>query len=466
MTPAMSDAPVDITSTQLEILDNAKTATFSGAVKAVQAGMVLHSDKMEVGYASQAGATPTALTSAGPGAQNLSYVTASSNVLITTPDGRKATCGQSRFDQKANTMTLQGDVVLSQGASQLHGDSVVYDMAAKKTHVSARNRVSGHFESDAVALRPASGALPAATGLSGLGAAHGATDVSADSLEIANAENLAVFQGTVIVTQQGNKLTGDRLDVDMARHHMTMTGPGRVSGVFEASAPGAAAPGRIAKVASAAPVGQDVGHSFAGMSASNGQPTNIESDSLSVEDDKGQATFNGSVVVVRGGHRITASQLTVDYGHAGAGDAAQEGSQLKRIRAKDHVIVHTPDNQVATSDWLLYDPAHNQLTMGGNVTVSQGANVVHGEKLVVDLASGESHFETRADETAAQSPATGAPASPPGRIQVLIDVGHGSQGGLRQIGGPPVAGAHAAAKPAQKEDMSASDVMVAPTEPQ
>lgn len=451
VTPAMSDAPVDITSTQLEILDNAKTATFSGAVQAVQAGMTVRSERMEVGYAAAPGA-PAATATSAPSAQNLSHVTNSDHVVITTPDGRKAACDQSRFDQKANTMTLLGSVVLSQKSSELHAESVVYDLQAKRTRVSGPNRISGHFEPEG---RDAGAAGPGAA-LGSLGASRTATDISADSLEIANADNEAVFRGTVIVSQRGNKLTGDRLTVDMTRHHMLMNGPGRVSGTFEAAA-APATRGKAAKVAAAGdqPADPGLGHSLTSLSASSGESTNIEADSLNVEDDRGQAIFSGKVVVVRGGHRIAADQLTVDYGKSGG--AGQDGGQLKQIKAKDHVTVRTPDNQVASSDWLIYDSARNQMTMGGNVTVAQGGNVIHGEKLLVDLNTGESHFETRSQDAAAGEP--GTPASS-GRIQVLI-----TPQGIQQIGGPPVKGGPATPRSKQKQDLSASDVMVAPPEP-
>ena len=448
--PAMSDAPVDISSRQLEVLDNAKTATFRGAVEAVQAGMILRSERMDVGYVSAPGANAAASSDAA--AQNVNYVTASKDVVITTMDGRKATCDQSRYDRKANTMTLIGSVVLTQKTNELHADSVIYDMGSKKTHVTAKNRVSGHFEPDSAPPDSAqTGLAPGLGGLSALGSQHGATDITADVLDIANADNEAVFQGTVIVTQRGNKLTGDRLMIDMTRRHMTMSGPGRVTGEFEATA--AAAPAtKATKVLSTGSDASGFGQSFTALAASNGQPTNIESDSLLVEDDRGEATFNGSVVVVRGGDRISAGTLVVDY--SGGGAQARGPAKLMRIRAKDHVVVHTPDNQVASSDWLLYEPGRNQLTMGGDVTVSQGGNVVHGEKLIVDLVTGESHFETRSDESAL--PASGA-AKTSGRLQMLI-----IPGSVPQIGNAPVAGAPAAVAAKPKQAISASDIMVAP----
>ena len=460
MTPTMSDAPVDITSKQLEILDNAKTATFTGAVRAVQAGTIVVSERMEVGYTGAAGAGLAAATSTGATAQNISYVTNTSNVVITTEDGRRATCNQSRFDQKANTMTMLGAVVLSQKGSELHADTVVYDMQAKKTHVSAKNRVTGHFEqlaAEPVAAKSAQ-AAPRAT-LAGLGASRAPTDIAADSLEIANADNEAVFHGTVIVTQRGNKLTGEQLAIDLTKHHMVMSGPGRVSGVFEASETADGSPVKSTK-AGTQPEPSGPGGSLGSLAASSGQPTNVEADSLDVQDDRGEATFTGKVVVVRGGHRITAEQLTVAY--AGGAASGHEGSQLKQIRAKDHVVVRTPDNELATGNWLLYDPGHNKLTIGGNVTVSQGGNVVHGEKLLVDLATGESHFETRADDSATNQSNTTTTSTPStGRIQVLI-----TPQGIKQISGPTVAKPQTPATAQPQEGLSASDVMVAPNAPQ
>ena len=118
-------------------------------------------------------------------------------------------------------------------------------------------------------------------------------------------------------------------------------------------------------------------------------------------------------------------------------------------------MVHTPDSQTASSDQLIYDPGHNLMTMTGNVTVAQGDNVVHGEKLIVDLATGESHFQTGADASVAQG--AGNP-KPGGRIQVLITPG----GGIQQIGGAPATKASAPPNPKSKPAVSASDILVAP----
>ncbi len=443
--PAMTDGPIDVTARRLEVLDDAKTANFTGAVEARQAGMTLTAVQLEIGYTGGGSANPLAPATAGGSAQNIRTATALKNVVITTTDGRKATADKSVFDQQANSMTLLGAVILSQAGNVLHADKVVADLTARRTHVTAANRVIGHF---VPAAKPDSAsAMAAPVGLAALGSSGSATDISANSLDLADDTGEAVFQGTVMVSQRGNHLTGERLSVDTNQRRMTMSGPGRVTGTFE----GTVANTKTAKAANSdqgfKTVSTGVGGHFTDLSADSGQPTNIEADSLTVEDEKGQATFTGKVVVVRGENRISAGTLNVYY----AGGAA--GSALQRITAKDHVVIRAPDNQTASGDNLLYEPSKNQLLLTGNVTVSQGGNIVNGQRLVVDLDSGESHFVTAAPpEGELQVP--GAPK--PGRISVMI-----TPEGIKKIGGPGTEPAPAKTKK-PKTGLIGSDVWVAP----
>ena len=463
-TPVLSDGPIDVRANRLEVLDGSKTATFAGEVEAKQAGMTLTSEQLEIGYTGEPGANATAPDAAGvpaPGsAQNIRTATALRNVVIVTSDGRKATCDKSIFDQRANSMTLSGTVVLEQAGSTLHADQVVADLTAHKTQVTATNRVIGHFAPVAKAGTGVT-AVPAPSGLAGLGSGGGTTDISANSLEISDDTGDAVFQGTVIVSQRGNHLNGERLAINTAHRRMTMSGPGRVSGEFEASV--TQGQGKVPKTTqpvAAQPSGNGVGNGFSGLAASDGQPTSVEADSLTVEDERGEATFLGKVVVMRGDNRITAGTLNVFY--SGGGAASRDGAQLTRITAKDRVVVNAPGNQVASGDRLLYEPGKNQLVMDGNVTVSQSGNVVRGEKLVVDLETGQSHFETGSNS--ADSQPLGA-ASKPGRIQVLI-----TPQGIKQLNGtgPGPGDNETRPKPASrgKPSISASDVLVAPDQAQ
>ena len=72
----------------------------------------------------------------------------------------------------------------------------------------------------------------------------------------------------------------------------------------------------------------------------------------------------------------------------GAGGA----SQISRLEAKGGVVV-TQTEQTATGDTGLFDMKSNTITLLGNVVVSQGGNVVRGERLVVDMTTGVSKVD-------------------------------------------------------------------------
>ena len=151
------------------------------------------------------------------------------------------------------------------------------------------------------------------------------------------------------------------------------------------------------------------------------QPIQIESATLEVRDKSKMATFSGDVVVVQGDTTIKCQTLVVFYGAehgpgaarpvaaatqsgegttAGAraqkGPFAPQGAQdIRRIEARGGVTVTTKD-QIATGDLGVYDPKKKTMTLTGNVVVSQGKNVLHGDSVVVDTVTGDAHFESGA----------------------------------------------------------------------
>jgi lipopolysaccharide export system protein LptA len=184
------------------------------------------------------------------------------------------------------------------------------------------------------------------------------------------------------------------------------------------------------------------GSSFGALSKNSGQPIDIESDVLVVHDAKKYATFKGNVKAVQGTTTLRATELDVHYvgggsdsltggtggqdataattdakaGDAKAGDAkvgsggalGGDGTQISKIEARGDVIITSDQDQTTTSDWALYDVPAQQVTVGGNVVLMQGKNVLKGDRLVIDLQTGESRFE---------NPGT---AAAPGRIRALF----------------------------------------------
>ena len=144
---------------------------------------------------------------------------------------------------------------------------------------------------------------------------------------------------------------------------------------------------------------------IAGFSNKNkDQPVHIEATSLEVRDKDRIATFTGNVQVVQGDTTMRCKVLVVYYDNNQPGGAkpapASRGSakstppggggggqQISRLEMKGGVIV-TQQDQTATGDNGLFDMKSNTVTLLGNVTVSQGGNVVRGERLVGDMTTG------------------------------------------------------------------------------
>jgi lipopolysaccharide export system protein LptA len=188
---------------------------------------------------------------------------------------------------------------------------------------------------------------------------------------------------------------------------------------------------------------QGVPNAMQGFSQNRDQPIQIEAASLEMRDKKKEATFSGNVKVVQGDTTMTSKVLVVFYESATAPAAAPAGntkaaskaapapiqaatpgpggsSQIRRLEAKGNVVV-TQKDQVVTGESAVFDTKTNLVTMvggGGPVILTQGKNVLRGDRLIVDMTTGVSRVE-----------------SDSGRVQGLfISSGQGQ-------GGPAVPGA-------------------------
>lgn len=151
------------------------------------------------------------------------------------------------------------------------------------------------------------------------------------------------------------------------------------------------------------------------LPGANGKaPINIDADKL-VYDDKAQtATYSGNVVVVQGNAKLTCSSMTIhfekgasaadgaakpsDAGAAPGPDAApgaMGSASITRLEAIGPVTVISK-TQVATGDTATYDETQRKVWLNGHVTLSDGANVTKGDKLVYDLATGRATVDTAA----------------------------------------------------------------------
>jgi lipopolysaccharide export system protein LptA len=152
-----------------------------------------------------------------------------------------------------------------------------------------------------------------------------------------------------------------------------------------------------------------------GFSQNRDQPVHIEAATLVVKDKEKVATFSGDVKVVQGDTTMKSKSLVVFYEQdseaekasaaakpaakpaAKSMQAAQPGpggeQKIKRLEARGDVVVIQKD-QTATGELGIFDMKTNTVTMTNNVVMTQGQNVLRGEKLIVDLTSGVSRVES------------------------------------------------------------------------
>lgn len=126
---------------------------------------------------------------------------------------------------------------------------------------------------------------------------------------------------------------------------------------------------------------------FGGLRADTSAPVEVTADQLSVSQTDGSAVFTGNVLVIQGDMRLSAGAVTVIYR---SGDRGRIESLLA---TGDVMLVSGAD--AAEAQEALYTVENGIVEMSGAVLLTQGQNVISGEKLVVDLASGTGRMDGR-----------------------------------------------------------------------
>src|ERR1700736_2538169 len=163
---------------------------------------------------------------------------------------------------------------------------------------------------------------------------------------------------------------------------------------------------------------QGVPNAMQGFSQNRDQPIQIEAASLEMRDKKKEATFAGNVKVVQGDTTMTSKVLVVFYdsgpspptpgpatpspANAKAAKSAPiqsatpgpgGSSSIRRLEAKGSVVV-TQKDQIVTGETAIFDTKANMITMLGGIVLTQGKNVLRGDRLMVDMTTGVSRVES------------------------------------------------------------------------
>ena len=110
---------------------------------------------------------------------------------------------------------------------------------------------------------------------------------------------------------------------------------------------------------------------------------NIEADRMEVLDKEKRAIFIGNVDATRGGIMFKTDRLVADYEEA-AGGSGEGGTSVTFLEATGAVVIETAEQRI-TGNWARMDVKSNQVTVGGDVVVTQGNTVLRGDQLFVDL---------------------------------------------------------------------------------
>ena len=237
-------------------------------------------------------------------------------------------------------------------------------------------------------------------------------------------ENIISSDQPSTVTMPAGKIDSNQMTIRQKTKEYTFVDTVRMHMQPKAPSPQEAA---AANAASSLPFGKP------------GEPIDVASNRLDVDDTKKTARFTGRVVATQAGATMSAPEMSVTYeGSVGpdsasadkSADAQSSGTKLKLIVARDSVVLEQPSGETATSrtatfdttagttllegdvvlnqgedkravgDRAEYDQAAQTLVLTGPVSVTQGQNIVKGRRLVYDRTNGKMHM-TASDGTGA-----------------------------------------------------------------
>lgn len=137
-------------------------------------------------------------------------------------------------------------------------------------------------------------------------------------------------------------------------------------------------------------VAQGAQVAFGGADYDSSLPVEVTADTLQVDQADGSAVFEGNVLVGQGELRLTADKLRIEY--TSATDGGQ--TEVSRILATGGVTL-VSGKEAAEAQEAVYTLAASTIVMSGDVILTQGLNALSGDRLVVNLDTGDGTMEGR-----------------------------------------------------------------------
>ena len=114
----------------------------------------------------------------------------------------------------------------------------------------------------------------------------------------------------------------------------------------------------------------------------------FEADGLESEMDSGVHVLTGAARIELDGLVLTADRIAIITIEGGG----ELSSAVRAVEASGNVFIST-ETETAQGDAATYDVLSDIITLTGLVVLTQGENVVRGNQLVLNLATGVSRFE-------------------------------------------------------------------------
>ena len=131
--------------------------------------------------------------------------------------------------------------------------------------------------------------------------------------------------------------------------------------------------------------------SYAQFENDSAAPIEIVADSMEWLNEEKIAIARGNADAVQGRYTLSAHVLIAHIADEPNGNH-EANSQISLIEAEGNVILITP-NEKARGSIRIYDVRNKTAVLTGSVVLTQGENVLHGERLTMDLDTGHSRLE-------------------------------------------------------------------------
>lgn len=123
-----------------------------------------------------------------------------------------------------------------------------------------------------------------------------------------------------------------------------------------------------------------------GMEVDTTAAIEVTADSLSIDQESGQAIFEGDVLISQGDLRLAAGRVEVVYG--------TDTSEIARLIATEGVTFVTAD-EAAEAQQAIYEVSSGMLVLTGEVLLTQGASAISAAQMTINVTDGTASMEGR-----------------------------------------------------------------------